>query len=268
MRDRYAVVGNPVAHSRSPQIHAEFARATGQDLEYGRIEAPLEAFERTVEEFRSDGGKGLNVTVPFKEAAFRYCGKASVRARAARAVNTLIFSGPDISGDCTDGVGLVADLTRNLGFDLPRKNLLLMGAGGAAQGVAPALLEAGVSRLVVANRTLSRARALAARHGIVACGYDQLEGEGFDLVVNATSAGLAGEAPKLPASVFRRGALAYDMVYGRDTPFHAQARSAGARTSDGLGMLLEQAAESFFIWRGVRPDTRALLARLRGGQAL
>ena len=160
------------------------------------------------------------------------------------------------------------DLTRNLGIELAGKSLLLMGAGGAAQGVVPALLDAGVARLVVANRTLSRARALAARHGIVACGYDRLGGESFDIVVNATSAGLAGEAPKLPSSVFRRGALGYDMVYGRDTPFLAQARAAGVRTADGLGMLVEQAAESFFVWRGVRPDTREILGRLRGGQAL
>jgi shikimate dehydrogenase len=265
MRDRYAVVGNPVAQSRSPQIHAEFARATGQDLEYGRIEAPLDAFERIVEAFRAEGGKGLNVTVPFKEAAFRYCRKVTPRAQAAQVVNTLVFSGPEVFGDITDGVGLVTDLTRNLAFQLVRKSLLLMGAGGAAQGVVQALLDAGVSRVVVANRTVSRARTLAARHGVEACGYDELEGQSFDVVVNATSAGLANEAPRLPASAFGAGTLAYDMVYGRDTPFLAQARSAGARAADGLGMLVEQAAESFFVWRGVRPDTRAVLARLRGG---
>ena len=265
MRDRYAVVGNPVAHSRSPQIHAEFARAAGQDLEYGRIEAPLDGFERTVEEFRGQGGKGLNVTAPFKQAAFRYCRKASRRAQAAQVVNTLVLSGTEVFGDTTDGVGLVNDLTRNLGFQLVQKSLLLMGAGGAAQGVLQALLDAGVSRLVVANRTLSRARTLAARHGVEACGYDELHGQSFDIVVNATSAGLANEAPKLPVSAFKSGALAYDMLYGRDTPFLAQARSAGARAVDGLGMLVEQAAESFFIWRGVRPDTRAVLAGLRGG---
>jgi shikimate dehydrogenase len=265
MRDRYAVVGNPVAHSRSPQIHAEFARATGQDLEYGRIEAPLDGFERTVEEFRGQGGKGLNVTVPFKQAAFRYCRKASRRAHAAQAVNTLVFSGTEVFGDTTDGVGLVNDLTRNLALQLAHKSLLLMGAGGAAQGVVQALLDAGLSRLVVANRTLSRAQALAARHGVEACGYDALQGQSFDIVVNATSAGLANETPKLPVSAFKPGALAYDMVYGRDTPFLAQARSAGARAVDGLGMLVEQAAESFFIWRGVRPDTQPLLAGLRGG---
>src|SRR5262247_1707693 len=266
MRDRYAVVGNPVAHSRSPQIHAEFARATGQELEYGRIEAPLEGFEGTVEEFRRQGGKGLNVTVPFKEAAFRYCRKASRRAQAAQVVNTLVL-GSEVFGDTTDGIGLVTDLTQNIGFDLPGKKLLLMGAGGAAQGVVQALLDAGVSQLTLANRTLSRALTLAARHGVEACGYEALQGRSFDIVVNATSAGLANEAPRLPDSAFKSGALAYDMVYGRDTPFLVQARSAGARAFDGLGMLVEQAAESFFVWRGVRPDTRAILARLRSGQA-
>lgn len=268
MRDRYAVVGNPVAHSKSPQIHAEFARATGQRLEYGRIEAPLDGFERAVETFRSQGGKGANVTVPFKEAAFRYCRSVTPRARAAGVVNTLVLSGPEVFGDTTDGVGLVADLNRNLGFDLKGKTLLLMGAGGAAQGVVHALLDAGVSHLVIANRTVSRAQALAARHGVAACGYGELEGQTFDIVVNATSAGLANEAPKLAPSAFRSGTLAYEMVYGRDTPFLAQARSAGARAVDGLGMLVEQAAESFLIWRGMRPDTRAILEQLRGGQAL
>ena len=265
MADRYAVVGNPVAHSKSPQIHAEFARATGQDLEYARLEAPLDGFESTVEAFRAQGGKGLNVTVPFKEAAFRYCRGLSPRARVAGVANTLVLTGTEVFGDITDGVGLVVDLTRNLGFDLRRKNLLLMGAGGAAQGVVQALLDAGVARLLIANRTVSRAQALAARHGVAACGYEELAGERFDVVVNATSAGLANEAPKLPRSAFESGTLAYEMVYGRDTPFLAQARAAGARTSDGLGMLVEQAAESYLLWRGVRPDTGAVLEKLRGG---
>jgi shikimate dehydrogenase len=265
MRARYAVVGNPVAHSKSPQIHAEFARATGQDLEYGRIEAPLDGFERTVQAFRAEGGKGLNVTVPFKEAAYRYCRNLSARAQAAQVVNTLSFSGAEVFGDTTDGVGLVTDLTRNLGVRLAHKSVLVMGAGGAARGVVPALLESGVARLVIANRTVSRAAALAERFGLEACGYRELEGCGFDIVVNATSAGLENEAPRLPRTVLGRGTLAYDMLYGRDTPFLAQARAAGARASDGLGMLVEQAAESFFLWRGVRPETRAVLERLRGG---
>lgn len=262
MRDRYAVVGNPVAHSRSPWIHAEFARATGQDLEYGRIEAPLDGFERAVDEFRAAGGKGLNVTLPFKEAAFRYARVLSERARAARAVNTLVFR-DEVFGDNTDGAGLIADLKNNLGFSLKGKAVLLMGAGGAAQGVVQALLDTGIGRLVIANRTVSRGETLAARFGVSASSYEALRGQGFDVVINATSAGLLNEALPLPDSVFGPGALAYDMVYGRDTPFLAQARAAGARGCDGLGMLVEQAAESFFLWRGVRPDTRSVLERLR-----
>ena len=264
MRDRYGVVGNPVAHSKSPEIHAHFARTTGQELEYVRLEAPLEGFAAAVDGFRAQGGKGLNVTVPFKEAAYRYCRRVSERSGKAQVVNTLVFSGTEAYGDTTDGSGLVNDIVGNLGCDLRRRHLLLMGAGGAARGVVGALLEAGVGRLVVANRTVARARALAERFGVQACGYPDLDGQAFDVVVNATSAGLAAEAPKLPARVFKPGALAYEMVYGRDTPFLAQARAAGARAVDGLGMLVEQAAESFFLWRGVRPDTRVVLEKLRG----
>jgi shikimate dehydrogenase len=265
MTDRYAVIGNPVAHSRSPWIHAEFARATRQDIEYGAIEAPLDGFARAVDEFRAAGGKGLNVTLPFKEEAFRYCADASARARAAGAANTLVLDRAAAYGDNTDGAGLLRDLESNLGFSPGGRRLLIAGAGGAARGVVAPLLAAGASRLVIANRTAAKARALAARFERVSgCGYGELEGETFDLVVNATSAGLAGEAPALPRSAFGEGCLAYDMLYGRDSPFLAMARAAGARTSDGLGMLVEQAAESFFVWRGVRPDTRPLLETLRG----
>jgi shikimate dehydrogenase len=263
MRDVYGVVGNPVAHSRSPEIHAQFAQATGQALEYRRIEAPLDGFEAAVHAFRAQGGKGLNVTVPFKEAAFRYCARTSARSREAEVVNTLVFSPGEVYGDTTDGPGLVADLTRNLRLALKGKEILVMGAGGAARGVVPSLLEAGAARLVVANRTVQRAQALAARFAVEASGYAELDGERFDLVVNATSAGLADAAPPLPRSVFKPAALAYEMVYGRETRFLLEARAAGARVTDGLGMLVEQAAESFFIWRGVRPETRAVLERLR-----
>jgi shikimate dehydrogenase len=263
MRDRYGVVGNPVAHSKSPEIHAQFAAATGQDLEYVPVEAPLAGFEAAVEAFRAEGGKGLNVTLPFKEAAYRYCARTSKRARRALVVNTLVFSGPRVYGDTTDGVGLVTDLKRNLALELQGKHLLLMGAGGAAQGVVEALLEAGVGRVVIANRTLSRAQVLAARFQVEACGYPDLDGQAFDIVVNATSAGLASEAPKLPRSAFKPGGLAYEMLYGRDTPFLAQARAAGARPADGLGMLVEQAAESFHVWRGIRPQTAPVIAQLR-----
>lgn len=263
MSDRYALIGNPVAHSKSPAIHAEFARATGQDLEYGLIEAPLDGFAAAVGQFRAHGGKGLNVTLPFKEQAFRLSGHTSERARAAQAVNTLRFE--DEFGDNTDGIGLIRDLRDHLGMSLQGKALLVLGAGGAAQGVVGALLEAGVAQVSIANRTAARAAALAARFPSVrACGYEALHGESFDIVVNATSAGLADEAPPLPAGLLDHATLAYDMVYGRDTPFLRAARTAGVRASDGLGMLVEQAAESFFVWRGVRPATRPVLEKLRG----
>lgn len=264
MTDRYAVVGNPVAHSKSPWIHAEFARQTGEDIDYGRLEPAVEEFEAVVARFRDAGGRGLNVTLPFKERAFRLAGVVTARARAAQAVNTLAFEPGAVQGDNTDGVGLVRDLTRNLGIALAGRRVLLAGAGGAAQGVILPLLEAGIEALVVANRTAPRARALAARFpGARGCGYDELAGERFDLVINATSAGLAGAAPPIPSQSMDRGTLAYDMLYGRETPFLAQARACGARASDGLGMLVEQAAESFFVWRKVRPDTAPVLKALR-----
>jgi shikimate dehydrogenase len=264
--DRYVVIGNPVAHSMSPWIHAEFARATGQDMDYGRIEAPLEGFEPAVEEFRAAGGRGANVTLPFKERAFRYCSALSARARAAQAVNTLAFDGGAVRGDNTDGTGLVRDLSVNCGRRIAGSRILLLGAGGAARGALAPLAQAGAARIVIANRTVARAQALAAslaQFEVSACGFDALPGQSFDIVINATSAGLEGAAPPLPGSVLARGALAYEMVYGRDTPFLAMARAAGAEVRDGSGMLVEQAAESFYLWRGVRPDTAAVLAALR-----
>jgi shikimate dehydrogenase len=261
MSDRYALIGNPVAHSKSPWIHAEFARATSQDLDYGLIEAPLDGFAAAVERFRAGGGKGLNVTLPFKQEAFGLCRRVSERARVAQAVNTLVLETG--FGDNTDGVGLVRDLSQNLRAEF--RNVLLLGAGGAAQGVVGALLDAGAERVVIANRTVSKAKRLAERFaGASARGYDSLAGESFDLIINATSAGLADQAPPLASGLLRSGVLAYDMVYGRETPFLAAARRAGARTCDGLGMLVEQAAESFFIWRGVRPQTGPVLEKLRG----
>ena len=263
MPDRYAVIGNPVSHSKSPWIHAQFARALGEAMEYGALEAPPEGFIAAVEKFRAAGGKGLNVTLPFKGEAFRYCAGTSARAAAAQAVNTLVLDREAPYGDNTDGVGLVRDLTVNLSRRLGGAQILLLGAGGAAQGVLAPLAGEGPAGIVIANRTLPRAAALAARvPGATACGFDALAGRAFDLVVNATSAGLRGELPPLPAGLFRSGALAYDMVYGRDTEFLAMARAAGAATSDGTGMLVEQAAESFLLWRGRRPDTRAVLAEL------
>ena len=266
MTGRYAVIGNPVAHSKSPWIHSEFARQTRQDIDYGRIEAPLDGFARTLAEFRAAGGRGANITLPFKDQAFAYCdGAVTERALAVGVVNTLVFDGGKVQGDNTDGVGLLRDITVNLGRAIAGKRVLLMGAGGAAQGVLAPLLLARPARLLIANRTADKARALAQRYGASAGGgYDTLRGEQFDLLINATSAGLADAAPPLPAGAFAPGALGYDMVYGRDTPFLALARSAGAAAHDGIGMLVEQAAESFQLWRGVRPDTAPVLAALRG----
>ena len=263
MTERYAVIGHPVAHSQSPAIHARFAQAAGEDIEYGRIEAPLDAFERTVDEFRAGGGRGLNVTLPFKHAAFRYCDEVAERAREAQVVNTLVF-GERTRGDNTDGVGLVRDIEGNLAVPLRGKTVLLMGAGGAAQGVVGALLGARVGGLVVANRTFAKAEALAARFKVTAARFDDVR-EPFDLVINATSAGLGTAPAVFPTAAIGKATLAYDMVYVRDTAFLRMARDKGARCADGLGMLVEQAAESFFIWRGVRPQTRSVLASLRGG---
>ncbi|MBS0335755.1 MAG: shikimate dehydrogenase [Proteobacteria bacterium] len=267
MPDRYAVIGNPVAHSKSPWIHARFAVQTGQDIVYQPLLAPKDGFAATVEAFRAAGGRGANVTLPFKEEACAISTRLSERARAAQAVNTLIFSGSEIRGDNTDGYGLVRDLAANLGFAIAGCRILLAGAGGAARGVVLPLLAERPSALVIANRTVDKARVLAGGFaGVRACGYSDLAGEGFDLVINATSAGLSDAALPLPRGIFLAGSLAYDMVYGRDTAFMRQARADGAaRAADGLGMLVEQAAESFFLWRGVRPDTAPVLSALRAG---
>jgi shikimate dehydrogenase len=266
MTDRYVVIGNPVGHSKSPWIHAQFARATGQDIDYGRLEPPVDGFDAAVDAFRAAGGRGANVTLPFKAIAFRYCADLSPRALAAGAVNTLVLDRATVFGDNTDGVGLVRDLQVNLDCTLKGRRVLLLGAGGAAQGVVQPLLDAGIAGLVVVNRTAARAQALAARFpGVRGGGYELLAEGVYDLVVNATATGLVGEQPPVPASAFAPGALAYDMVYGRDTPFLAFARENHARASDGTGMLVEQAAESFLIWRGVRPSTEAVLRALRNG---
>lgn len=263
MPERYALIGHPVAHSKSPWIHGRFAKATSQDMEYGLLEAPLERFAQTVEAFRASGGKGLNVTLPFKEEAFAWCRSTTQRASLARAVNTLVLD--DRRGDNTDGIGLVRDLTVNVGVALARRSVLIMGAGGAARGVIPSLLESGVTRVVVANRTLERATVLAGSfERVEARAYSALEGERFDIIVNATSAGLSGGDAGLPTGLLHADMVAYDMAYGSETPFLAAARRAGARAVDGLGMLVEQAAESFEIWRGVRPATGPVLAELRG----
>src|SRR3972149_5432304 len=269
MTDHYAVIGNPVAHSVSPQIHAEFARQTGQDLDYVKLLAPLDGFAACVADFRSCGGKGVNVTLPFKLEAYRLATRLSERAEEAQAANTLKFDDSAIFGDNTDGAGLVRDIETNLGFAIADKRVRLMGAGGAARGVVAPLLEKRPAALAIANRTLDKAHALAlhfARLGkCAACGYAELAGRRFDLVINATSAGVSGELPLLPDDIFAPGALAYDMMYGRElTSFLRFAQMHGAAcVADGIGMLVEQAAESFFVWRGVRPETAPVIAMLR-----
>lgn len=272
MTDQYAVIGNPVAHSLSPQIHAQFARATGQDLAYGRILAPREGFRDAVLAARAAGGKGLNVTLPFKHEAWRVAGVRSGFALAAGAVNTLSFEGGSIVGHNTDGIGLVRDLTQNLRAGIRGKRVLLMGAGGASYGVMEPLLREQPESVVVANRTLEKAVELVgyfeklqscALQGFSARAYGALAGTQYDILINATSAGLEGAMPPLPEGIFAPGALAYDMVYARRTPFLDFAQARGARYADGLGMLVEQAAESFDIWRGVRPETAPVIRALR-----
>jgi shikimate dehydrogenase len=272
MTDRYAVVGNPIAQSKSPVIHAEFARELGEDMSYEAILASRDEFAGTVMAFRASGGKGMNVTIPFKLEAFELATQHSERAREAQAVNTLKFEGGVIFGDNTDGAGLVQDLLENLGFLLHGKRILLMGAGGAARGVVLPLLGEGPALLAIANRTAETAVELqkhfSARGNVRAGGYADLRGEKFDLIVNSTSTSLTDEVPSLPPGIFARGSLAYDMVYGKGlTSFLTYARENGAeRLEDGLGMLVGQAAESFYLWRGLRPATRPVLEMLRAGR--
>jgi shikimate dehydrogenase len=274
MTDRYAVIGNPISHSKSPLIHTQFAYQTGQDLSYEAIFAPLDGFRDTVLTLRDEGCRGVNITVPFKFEAFQLATRLTARAQAAQAVNTLKFDGTEIIGDNTDGAGLVADIERNLDFTLQGKRALLMGAGGAAYGVALPLLNAGAS-ITVANRTEDKAHQLAALfavHGsIQGSSYIALAGSQFDCVINATSSSLADALPPLPrgenakrGGIFAPDALAYDMMYGKQSPFLLFAKEQGAaRLADGLGMLVEQAAESFFLWRNVRPDTALVISKLR-----
>jgi len=271
MTDKYAVIGNPVSHSKSPLIHRMFAQQTGQDISYEAIESPLDGFAATIERLRKEGYKGCNVTVPFKEQAFHLNigipTSLSEYADNAKAANTLKFLDSEIEIDNTDGVGLVRDLEQNRGVDLTGKRLLLMGAGGAAKGVLLPLrraLRRVDANITIANRTVDRAHHLAKGTNVSICGYEELAGKSYDIVINATSSGLFDEMPPLPPGIFAPGALAYDMMYGRETPFMKFAREHGADVvADGLGMLAEQAAEAFFIWRGVRPDTAPVIAALR-----
>ena len=267
---QYVVIGNPIAHSKSPDIQNRFAADTVQDLRYGSLLAPLEGFAATLQQFIAQGGKGANVTVPFKLEAYALATNLTARAKSAGAVNTLKFDGSGILGDNTDGVGLVTDVVRNAGCDLAGKKTLLLGAGGAARGVMLPLLESSPAQLVIANRTTAKAGELvqqfqpfAAGCELSACGFAGLQQQ-FDLVINATSASLQVDVPPVAPQVFGTATLAYDMMYGKQpTVFMQFAALHGAQVRDGLGMLVEQAAESFFVWRGVRPRTDEVFAALR-----
>ena len=269
LNDRYVVIGNPIAHSKSPQIHARFAEQTAQSIQYERLLAPLDAFDQTLKSFITSGGRGANVTVPFKLDAFRAATQLSARARAAEAVNTLRFDAGEIFGDNTDGVGLVRDIVHNAKFTISGKTVLLLGAGGAARGVIQSLLAERPSQLVIANRTPERASELVEQFAHEANGLLQASSfadlkSNFDLIINATSASLASELPSVPASIFSSQSFVYDMMYSSHlTLFMQLATSHGAITRDGLGMLVEQAAESFFVWRGVRPETTSVYQWLR-----
>lgn len=268
--DQYGVIGHPVAHSWSPFIHGMFARQTGESLVYRLHDVLPEDFRRYVLEFFSRGGRGLNVTVPHKVAAAELANELTPRAERAAAVNTLAVKGDHrILGDNTDGAGLVHDLRDNLGATLAGARVLIVGAGGATRGVVAPLLVLQPAELVIANRTAERAHSFAADFSelgpVRGCGFEELAGQPYDVVINATSASLSGEVPAIPTSVIRPDSLCYDMAYSKgDTPFLKWAREQGCqRAHQGWGMLVEQAAESFQLWRGVRPQTRPVLEALR-----
>ena len=269
--DRYAVIGNPINQSKSPLIHTEFARASGQQMVYTAIEGPLGRFAETVDTFRAEGGKGLNVTLPFKLEACAYATELSDDARAAGAANALKFEGERVLAQNFDGVGLVRDIVHNLGQPLAGKRVLLLGAGGASRGAILPILREGPARLFIANRSVDKVQQLVreflaqgASERLEGGGYEELGRDTFDVVINATSASLSAAALPLPASAFAVDGLAYDMVYGKGlTPFLRLAQQAGSQLADGAGMLVEQAAEAFAWWRGVRPETRAMIERIR-----
>ncbi len=268
--DRYAVFGNPIAHSKSPFIHARFAEQTGQLLEYTAQLVEAGEFEQAVARFAKNNGKGLNITVPFKQDAWRLATKRSARAERAGAVNTLVINGPeDYYGDNTDGIGLVRDLRNNHGVELENRCILVIGAGGAVRGVIQPLLQSKPALLMIANRTRDKALQLAQDFSdlgnIRGCGLDEFGAEVYDLIINGTSASLSGELPPLPATLVKADTVCYDMMYATEpTPFMRWAEQHGARkVVDGKGMLVEQAAESFRIWRGCEPDTAAVIEALK-----
>ena len=268
MTQKYAVIGNPIGHTKSPLIQGMFAKATGKDIEYTAILGEPGQFASTIAAFRANGGRGLNITSPFKLDAFDYATELSQRARLAGAVNAMKFDGDHVFAENFDGVGLVRDVTVNLNCPLANKRVLVLGAGGAVRGALLPFLEQKPAQLVIANRTVDKARQLAAtladQGPISGIGYADLAGQQFDVIFNATSASLRGELPPVPSSVFAKDCLAYELAYGKGlTPFLRLAQDAGVqRLADGVGMLAEQAAEAFAWWHGVRPDTAAVISLL------
>ena len=272
MTDRYAVIGNPIEQSKSPLIHTAFAQVTAQDMEYTKVLGPVGGFAGAVDAFRAAGGKGMNVTAPFKLDAFAYATDLAPSAQMAGAVNAMKFEGGRVYAENFDGVGLVRDVVHNLGCPLPGRRVLVLGAGGATRGALLPFLAEQPAELVIVNRTVAKAEELAAlgrqpqtgNVPVQGLGYDQLQGRQFDVVFNATSASLTAQLPPLPSSVFAPGALAYELAYGKGlTPFLQLAKQAGVtRLADGVGMLAEQAAEAFLWWRGVRPDTQGVIRQL------
>lgn len=269
---KYAVIGNPIAHSKSPIIHAAFAAQTGQFIEYSRVLAPLDGFADTVNTLIVQGFGGANVTVPFKLEAFSLADRLTERASDAGAVNTLIFADNQMIGDNTDGVGLVRDIEHNLNTSFANQRVLLIGAGGAAEGVLHPILNRSPALLVITNRSVDKAINMVQKVqtqedyqlvSVSAHAFDDLQHQQFDIVINATSTGLTDTQLPLPKTVFAHGALAYDMMYGRETPFMQLARAQGMQVADGLGMLVEQAAEAFYVWRGVRPKTKQIMQMVR-----
>jgi len=268
--DHYAVMGNPIAHSKSPQIHKQFAEQTKQNLVYDKLKVETADFASTVASFYNDNGKGLNITVPLKEEAFQLATTLTERARRAGAVNTLLLNDENnYTGDNTDGIGLVRDLTENHNTELKNKDILILGAGGAVRGILEPFIQQQPSRIVIANRTLSRAQKLADDFSDIAnievFEFTQLAGQQFDIIINGTSASLSGELPPLPDNLLKANSTTYDMMYGKDdTPFMTWSKDNKAtKVIDGLGMLVEQAAESFYCWRTVRPETQTVIKAIR-----
>lgn len=270
MSDAYAVIGNPITHSKSPLIHTEFSKQTKQNIHYEAIFVPLNGFTEAIKLFQQNDGKGMNITIPFKFNAYKISTQLTEQAEAAQAVNTLVFDGNKIYGHNTDGTGLIRDIITNLGFTITAKRILLCGAGGAASGIILPLLKQEPSTLVILNRTVQKAYKLqnqfSSYNNIIVSGNNEdVAGKEFDLVINATSTSLIGKSLLLPKGIFATGSLAYDLMYGNEqTHFLQLAQKEGAEyLSDGVGMLVEQAAESFFLWRGIRPETKKLIKTLR-----